>query len=200
MEVPEFTEFTEIELTTKIPKEKLVPAICEFYWDMGHKKIVLTRGPDDDETLEEYGPVKGIENIGQISGISVLTHKQKRKKLGFGSVQIIIKEGTFETKVIWHAGMGRRVLILVLAYLVVSVIASAYYTWNLCPIHYHSPWHRYCAALLFAVFFLILNSPIYFLFNRKIKKINSHPSTERYKTDFEEFIRKKEKELLSERY
>ncbi|MDP2215901.1 MAG: hypothetical protein Q8J68_01215 [Methanolobus sp.] len=32
------TEEAILELTTKILKEKLVPSICVFYWDMAHKK------------------------------------------------------------------------------------------------------------------------------------------------------------------
>ncbi|WP_407355728.1 hypothetical protein [Methanolobus sp. WCC5] len=194
----EITQLTELELTTRIPKEKLVPAICDFYWDMGHKKIVLTRGSDVDETLEDYDPVKGIENIGQISEISVLTRKQKRKKLGFGSVQINIKGGIFEIKITWGVEMKRRVFHLYAVYVLVSFIVSIYYGWNMCPID--SFWRKYCAALFATAFIFILILPAYYSFNRSIEKINSHPSTERYKTDFEEFIRKKEKELLSERY
>ncbi|AFV25281.1 hypothetical protein Mpsy_3082 [Methanolobus psychrophilus R15] len=192
----EITQLTELELITKIPKEKLVPAICEFYWAMGHKTVRLIRGSGDDKTYEDYSPVKGVKNAGEVSGIVVVTHKQR--ELGFGSVQITIKEGIFETKIMWGVDMKNGVFHLYAMYVLVSFIVSIYYGWNMCPID--SFWRKYCAALFATAFIFILILPAYYSFNRSIKKINSHPSTERYKTDFEEFIRKKEKELLSERY
>jgi hypothetical protein len=192
----EITQLTELELITKIPKEKLVPSICEFYWAMGQKTVRLIRGPNDDTTYEDYSPVKGVKSTGEVSGIVVMTHKQK--ELIFGSVQITIKEGIFETKIMWDVDMKLRVFHLYAVYVLVSLIVSIYYGWNMCPID--SFWRKYCAALFMTAFIFILILPAYYSFNRSIEKINSHPSTERYKTDFEEFIRKKEKEFLSERY
>lgn len=198
------------KLITKIPIEKLVPAICEFYWDMGHKKIKLTRGPriftgeqndltlnsDIKLTVEDYDPVKGIENIGKISQVSVLTQKQKELKIC--SVQIAIEAGIFETKTSWYVAMKERVYYLYAVYFVVSALVSLYYAVNMCSGAGY--WERPCGIFFLTLFLVILALPAFYSYERAIDKVDSHPSTEKYRKDFEEFIRKMEKEFLSERY
>ncbi|WP_321430251.1 hypothetical protein [uncultured Methanolobus sp.] len=187
-----------LELTTKIQKEKLVYAICDFYWTMGHKTIKLGRESNDDIDYENYDPVEGIGNTGNISEIRVHTYKKKKNKyVYFDSVIVTFVNEGFKTKLIWDVDKGFREWELI--YLILCFFATSHFSWNVCPPD--SSWHRYCFVLSFPVFFFVLVWPMYyFMFKYQIKKLNSHPSTLKYRSDFEDFIHRKEKELLSERY
>jgi len=187
-----------LELRTKISKEKLVYTICDFYWTMGHKTIKLGRGFDDDINYENYDPVRRIGNTSDISEISVQTYKKKQNKhVFFDSMNINFTEDGFERKIIWDVDLGFREWHLVYAF--IAFFATTYLSWIICPSD--SPWHRYCFIFSFPIFFIVLIWLLYYyLFKYKANKLDSHPDTQKYKTDFEEFIRKKEKELLSERY
>jgi hypothetical protein len=195
-------EILDLELTTKIPIEKLVPAICEFYWAIGHKTIKIIRGSDDNKTSDDYDSTKEIRNIEEITEISVHTYrKNENYHVFFDSVNIALAKRGSVTQVMWNVDLGFRIghLIYVI-YFIISFVVPYYCALNMCPVDYHSPWYRYCFVLYFTFFGTILVLPMYYLIDRKIKKLESHPSTERYKRDFEEFIHKKEKEFLSERY
>jgi hypothetical protein len=92
----------------------------------------------------------------------------------------------------WYIGYGYRDWQMI--YFLVAVLAGFYYIH-----HFGVPadtWIKYKATLVSIAWAL----PVYLLAKRRPKKFERHPSIEQYKTDFEEFIRKKEKELLSERY
>ncbi|WP_407355526.1 hypothetical protein [Methanolobus sp. WCC5] len=189
------------ELTTKIPKDKLVYTICNFYRTMSHKKIRLARETADDIIFEDYDPLVKIDNVYGISKISVHTYKKKENKhVFFDSVNITFADEGATTKIMWYVGLGfKRWHLLGLVYLLIVFLASTYFAWIICPAD--SPWHRYCFTLAFPSFLFLFIWPMYYIiFKRKGKKLNSHPDTQKYRKDFEEFIRKKEKELLSERY
>ncbi|MEZ5336364.1 MAG: hypothetical protein R2741_14610, partial [Methanolobus sp.] len=56
-----------LELRTKIPKEKLVYSICEFYRRMGHRKIKLISKSEDNIISEDYTSSDEIETAGNLS-------------------------------------------------------------------------------------------------------------------------------------
>ena len=161
-----------LELTTRIQKEKLMYAICDFYWTMGHRTIKLARESNDDIDYENYNPVEGIGNTSNISEISVHTYKKKKNKyVYFDSIDVTFVEERFKTKLIWDVDQGFREWHLI--YVVLCFFATTYLAWIICPSD--STWHRYCFALSFPVFFFVLLWPIYYFeFKYKIKKLDSH--------------------------
>ena len=186
-----------LELTTKIPKANLVYGTCEFYWNMGHKTIKLFRPSGEDFTSEDFKLGKSIENIDKIYNISVRINKKKENRnLFFDTVNVAISENSFETQVTWDVDFQLKAWHLFPAlYLIAALIISLYYAWDICPSDLIL--RRYCFALASAIFFVIQVWPLYYLFKHKMEKLVSHPSTEKYKKDFEDFIHRKEKELRS---
>ena len=186
---------SDLELSTKISKEKLVYTICNFYWMMGHKRIRLVRETEDDINYEDYEPTKKIDNIYGISRISVSTYKKKENNhVFFDSVNISFEKDGFETELLWFVAVGfKNWHLLGLPYLLIVFIAATYFAWIICPSD--SPWHRYCFIVAFPSFLFTFIWPLYYvIYKHKDNKIGSHPDTLRYRKEFEEFINKKEKE------
>ena len=189
---------SDLELSTRIPKEKLVYTICDFYWTMGHKRIRLVRQTEDDINYEDYDPTKRIENIYGISRISVSTNKKKENNyVFFDSVNIIFEEDGFNTKLKWYVGLGfKKWHLLGLPYFLIVFMVSTHFAWIICPSD--SPWHRYCFMVAFPSFLFIFIWPVYYIvLKRKANKLDSHPDTLKYRGEFEELIHRKEKELRS---
>lgn len=93
-----------LELTTKIPKEKILYAICEFYRKMGHREILLIKESDDDINYEDYNPLNLIGNTIEITRISVIVSKlcKKENELKFDSIQIKIEDDVLNNKIQWN--------------------------------------------------------------------------------------------------
>lgn len=181
-------------VTTRIPKEKTVHSICDFYWTMGHKKIRLIRLSDDKKTYEDYDPAKGIEMAGEIQGIAVLTNKSHKNNLKFGSVQITLQGSSFDTKIMWDVDIRLSAWHVVgVVYLIFALIVPTFYAYyNICPTNYI--WRRYCSAIIGGVICGVSFKLMYDSFERNVEKLKSHPDTQKYKTEFEEFMKKEEKE------
>jgi len=164
---------------------------------MGHKTIKIYRGGDGDSNSEDYNFEDGIVNTDDISRISVHTYKKSENKQVFDSVNVTIDEGIFERSIIWKVDIGLKAWHLIcLVFLTIAYIVSAYYSWNICPNDYL--WGRYCFALCVAFSFVIPLLLVYALLIRSFEKVYSHPDTQKYRREFEEFIKQKEKEMLLE--
>ena len=186
-------EKTFLELTTKIPKEKLVYTVCEFYWEMGHREIKLFWNEDDSLTSLNYEPLKRFKKLDELSNISVHINKKTNRELFFDNVNVSIEKEVFKTRLLWDVDLRFRKWHLVfIVYLIVAFVFSLYSAWNICPVDL--PLRRYCFALSSSFIFVVLFLPLYYLFKHLFKKLKSHPSTIKYAKDFEEFIRNKEKE------
>jgi hypothetical protein len=197
MEVP---EFTELELTTKIPKERLVYAICEFYWNIGHKEIELIRGTGNNIKSEEYAPSEIIANIPAISVISIILSKDCKGKLEFDFITISIEDTVFERKILWGVDQKIKIIhVIFAAFIVVAFIATIIYGYhNIYPTNHFLS--RYGTALFAVLIFVPLIKLLYYLFERRIERVQLHPTTVKCKKDFEDFIHRREKELRSENY
>ena len=192
---------SDLNLSTKIPKEKLVYTICDFYWTMGHKAIKLGKETEDHFNYEDYDPLKKIENVDRITEICVSTYKKKENNhVFFDSVNIAFEKDGFETKLLWFAAAGfKNWHLLGIPYVLIVFIAATYFAWIICPSD--SPWHRYCFIIAFPTLLFVFIWPLYYvIFKYKDKKIGSHPDTLKYRKEFEELIHRKEKELRSKRY
>jgi hypothetical protein len=189
-----------LELTTKIPKERLVYAICDFYWSIGHNEIELIKGVGNDINSEEYAQSDLIENVSSISEISILISKDCKEKLEFDFITISIEDTVFERKILWGVDQKIRIMhVIFAAFFVVSFIATIIYGYhNIYPTNHFLS--RYGTALFAVLIFVPLIKLLYYLFERKIERVQSHSTTAKYKRDFEDFIHRKEKELNSESY
>ena len=185
-----------LELTTKIPKEKLVYTICEFYWDIGHNEIELIKEDGNDIYSEEYTPLEVIGNTSDVSGISIFIPKNDKRKLEFDFITISIKDIAFENKILWGVDLKIKIVHIFFAVcLVVAFIATIIYGYhNIYPTNHFLS--RYGTALFAALIFVPLIRLLCYLFERKIERIQSHPTTIKYKNHFEEHIREKEKKSL----
>jgi hypothetical protein len=192
-------QLLEYEILTRFPIKKLVNIICKFYWSKGHKTITLIRHLNDgDKTYEDYNPLTEIENPDSVSQINVHTRKEKKKELKFDLILIEIKKETFKTKITWNVdiGSGTRVII----YVAFAFITSFYCALKLSP--EHDPdlttylIRKYTFGLYAVLIFAVLTITPYYAYYFKIRWINSHQSTEKYKMEFEQHIREKEKELF----
>jgi|GEM_PF-3077330 len=189
-----------LELKTKIPKERLVYDICEFYWNIGHNEIELIKGVGNDIKSEEYAPSEIIGNIPAISGISIFISKDCKEKLEFDFITISIEDAVFERKILWGVDQKIKIVhVIFVAFFVVAFIATIIYGYhNIYPTNHFLS--RYGTALFAALIFVPLIRLLYYLFERKIERVQSHPTTVKCKNDFEGFIHRKEKELRSENY
>ncbi|WP_321428565.1 hypothetical protein [uncultured Methanolobus sp.] len=189
-----------LELTTRISKEKLVYAICEFYWNIGHSKIELIKEIGNDIKSEEYASSKTIESVSAISEISILLSKDRKEKLEFDFITISIEDAVFERKILWGVDQKIKIIHVVFAvFFVVAFIATIIYGYhNIYPTNHFLS--RYGTALFAVLIFVPIIKLLYYLFERKIERVQSHPTTIKCKNNFEDFIHSKEKELRSERY
>jgi hypothetical protein len=188
----------DLEIKTKISKIDLVYTICDFYWTKDHRTIKLVRETEDDISYEDYEPSKRIDNIDGITEISVHTHNKKENKyVFFDSVNIAFSKAGIETKLVWYLSLGlKKWHLLGLPYFLIVFIAATHFAWIICPSD--SPWHRYCFMVAFPSFLFIFIWPVYYIvLKRKANKLDSHPDTLKYRKEFEELIRRKEKELRS---
>jgi hypothetical protein len=185
-----------LEPTTKISREKLVNIICEFYWDMGHEKIQLTRSQGDSITYENYDPLKTIANTIEISGISILISKECNERFDF--VTISLEDTIFKNKILWGVDQKIRIMhVIFAAFFVLSFIATIIYGYhNIYPTNYFLS--KYGTALFAVLIYVPLITLLYYLFEHKVEKVQSHPTTMKYKEEFEEFINQKEKEMFPE--
>jgi hypothetical protein len=196
-------QLLEYEIITRIPIKKLVDIICEFYWNIGHKTIILTGHLNDDEQgYEDYNPLKEIQNQDDVTKIIVHAHKEEKKELKFDLVLIHIKREGFKTKITWK--VDKRFGIYVYIYVASAFIISFYGGLELSP-EYNPDLsayliRKYTFGLYFILIFAVLIISPYYAYYFQIKWINSHQSTEKYKLEFEQHIREKERELLPGRY
>ncbi|ETA68623.1 hypothetical protein V7O61_11945 [Methanolobus sp. WCC1] len=185
-----------LELTTKIPKEKILYAICEFYRKMGHREILLIKESDDDINYEDYNPLNLIGNTIEITRISVIVSKlcKKENELKFDSIQIKIEDDVLNNKIQWNVDSRIKAIhVITVIFLAIGLVATVIYGYhNIYPENRFLS--RYATGLLAGV---TLGPVIYFLFYLlylKVEKIKSHSGTIKYAKDFEEFIRYKEEE------
>ncbi|AFV22348.1 hypothetical protein Mpsy_0135 [Methanolobus psychrophilus R15] len=198
---------TLIELTTTIPKEKLVSSICKFYWDMGHKTISIYGEMQGDNNHVYYDPAYEIIDVSKCKRINVSTETEKDNKPVFDSIEITIEEAKFETKIKWSVDFELKSRWVSILFIVPFLIAT--YRSTVFELERESELLGGRAeGLVYFVYFLIILGisliPWYTLVNilnkHNLKKYGSHSSIERYKTEFEELISKTEKENNIEKY
>jgi hypothetical protein len=145
-----------LELTTKIPKEKLVYAICEFYWNAGHNQIKLIRETEDSIKSEDYDPTELIENTQNISEISVLISNDFKRELEFDFVTISIEDGNFGTNIIWDIDVKIKVIhVIFIVGIIIAFVATIIYGYhNIYPTN--RVLSRYCTVLFAAIIFVPL--------------------------------------------
>ncbi|WP_440948222.1 hypothetical protein ACSAZL_08320 [Methanosarcina sp. T3] len=183
-----FVDFSpfDMEIITKIPIDKLVNIICNFYWDIGHKSIKIIRNPSDLETYIDYSPDKKFEKLDEIRKISVATYKKKENKQKFDSVIIHFEEDkSNKTKILWETSFGFKTwntIYIIIAFFIGLDFAGKQHTTGLMAM------------------FLLLLIPLYLAISFRIKRIEKHPSVKKCKKEFEELIRKKERELFPDDY
>lgn len=176
----------EMEVITKIPMSMLAYSICDFYWDKGHKSIRIIEDPKNLDTYTEYKPDVEFENIKKIKKISVATHKKKENKQKFDSVIIHFEKSNVDnTKILWKTSFGFKMLDFI--YIGVSFLIGLYVAGK-----------PHTTGLSAFFVFVLLLIPFYLILSLRVKKIENDPNIEKYKKEFEEYIREKEEENFSD--
>mgnify|MGYP001440686017 CR=1 FL=1 len=176
------------EITTKIPRENLLYIICNFYWNMGHKSIMFTENPEVHQSYMYYNPTLEIENAGKNKKISVSTHKKKENKQKFDSVVVNFeKEGIGKTKINWRVAFGYKDWQFI--YFIVAFFIGLHYAGK-----------PYISGFMGTLITIALIIPVFYWIFYRIKKLENHPSIERYKKEFKEMIRQKEREMFPDDY
>jgi hypothetical protein len=176
-----FVDFSpfEMEIITQIPMEKLVYVICEFYWNMGHKKITLK----SENYHLYYNPEAKLKYPEKIKKIRVSTRKNPNKQK-FDSVYFNFEQiDGNKIKILEHMGFGFKIWDSI--YMLIALLLTAAYALR--------PFTTGRGSMYVFLFLLI---PVYIVGSLRIKRIAKHPNVEKYKTEFKEHIRKKEKELF----
>lgn len=173
----------QTELVTKIPKVRLMYAICDFYWDKGHRTIELSDRMEGSyygtHKHMNYGPTKLIRDMDKYKVITVSTHKKKENKQVFDSVDMEFEETIFGTKINWSLNYELKTWQLIYGIIALGfgfVYAEAFFL-----------------GLIIAILLWI---PMFLIIDYRAKKGEHNPSTETYKIEFEEFIRNTENDMF----
>ncbi|MDK2825467.1 MAG: hypothetical protein PWQ63_1568 [Methanolobus sp.] len=183
----DFSPF-QMEIVTKIPIYQLVTIICTFYWQLGHKSIMVIRDPNDFDTYVNYHPDKNIDKLDTIKKISISTYKKKENKQKFDSVIIHLdKDETNKSRIHWKTSFGFKSWNYV--YIIVALILGFVYVGKL-----------HTTGLMTVYLFILSLFPMFLISSFRIRKVAKDPSVEKYKREFKEHIQKKERELLHDGY
>ncbi|AFV22347.1 hypothetical protein Mpsy_0134 [Methanolobus psychrophilus R15] len=115
--------------------------------------------------------------------ITVSTHKKRENKQVFDSVGMVLEETIFGTKINWSLDYELKIWQFIYCLLALGfgfVYMEAFF--------------------LGIIVAILLWIPMFYVIKYRAKKGESNPNTERYKTEFEEFIRNKEKEMFLDDY
>ncbi|QLC49688.1 hypothetical protein HWN40_05195 [Methanolobus zinderi] len=176
------------ETIIRIPKEKLIYIICDFYWNKNYRTIYIMKDPKDYGNFIHYYPSLNIEGTSEIKQISVTTYKKDENKQVFDSVNVIFKEEWLDkTQMEWYADFGFKNWQIL--YAIVAFFIGLYHAGK-----------TEISGSMAGLILIALLVPILFLAFLRAKKFEGHPSIENFRAEFENHIREKENELYYERY
>ncbi|TQD28436.1 hypothetical protein [Methanolobus vulcani] len=186
------------EVVTRIPKEKLIHIISSFYQNLGYTLINLRlQNPikEEDYDFIRYEPDFKVDAKYSIDEIHVDTYETKNRRK-FDKIKFRF-ESLPPQKTIIKVNFEIFVLpIWFMLYLLIALLVGLYFT------HISYDNYPYTAKYIGALAFVLILIPgiiIVELFRMpKLKKLKKHPDFMRYKYEFEEHIRLKERELFPE--
>ncbi|MBP2029400.1 hypothetical protein J2755_000320 [Methanohalophilus levihalophilus] len=183
----------QFEIKTRIPLNKLVNIIGDFYWNRGYKtgriKII---NPNKEEkegirhpqyTYKDYTPDFNLDDTDEIVNMSFGTDKKPNKQ-PFDSIYLEFDEGLNSVNIRGNFGIGfkkRHFILLIFAFFTTTYYAGLPLT----------------SGFGSTVFFLLLVFLIFVFYFRRVRKVAKKPVIGIFKKEFEEHIRQKEKELTS---